>query len=265
MSNIINNHKDIYTAYLSWKNPNKLKNTLDTQKSIIFHTHTSVFFQEISPKDMELATQYPFINVASSNKNIGIANAFVNLADDAISLNKKYFMFIENDWEIHENANYILKYLTLAKNIIDEKNIDLIHLRHSKNPGEPLFCDIDRGTYDKNNRRKLESRFWQNPATIYPEFVQQEKIGLENWYFTISKHQNWTNNPFICSIDFLKKILSTIKQSSIFQEDNLSNTQKYRGLEDTISGFDNWHKHNYKIAASNRGLFTHMGDRKRKH
>lgn len=257
MNNIKPNFNEIYTAYLSWNNPDKLQETLLTQKSIVHHTSPTFFFQACSNKDMLLAQKYPNANVLHSSKNIGIANAFCRLAKDAIYKQKKYFLFIENDMQVIEQANTVLKLLKTSMDVIDTGDADLIQLRHSQQPGEPLFCDVDRGRYDINNRRKLESRFWQNPAEVYPEHVHTKNIDGIAWFFTTSKQQNWTNNPYICSISLLKKILK------ILENEDLENVKKYSGLEDTLAGFMNWHRYEHKIAATNKGLFTHCGDRKR--
>jgi len=248
--------KKINSAYLSWKDTKKLATTISTHKILLHHTYPSVFFQEPSDQDFDLAKKHN-IKTISSRENIGIANAFIQLVNYAINQKLEYFIFLQNDFEITENANKSLKFISTCIDIIDSGKADLIHMLSANNPGSPMWCWKDRGIVDKNSRRKLESRFWQNPANVYPEQIKQEKIGVDTWYFTDSKNQNWTNMPCICRTQFLKDfVLPTLEQNK--------EANHYSGFEKVMAGFLPWHRHLHKIAASSSGIFTHCGHRKNK-
>lgn len=250
--------KKINTAYLSWKNIKKISETLNANRLLNYYTTPTIFFQEASEQDLELANQKN-IQAIPCDQNIGTTFAFSELVSFAISENLEYFIYLENDWQLCENPNKAIKYLNVCLDLIDSGKADIVHLRNSKNPGSPLYCSGDRDIIDPNSRRKLEARFFRNPSDTYPEFVNSEIIDNNIWFFTTSKHQNWSAAPILCKTEFLvSNVLPMMKETK-------QDLDKHTGLEDMMIGYHPWHKHEYKIAASNNGLFTHCGGKKSKH
>lgn len=259
---------NITIGYLSWKRHNVLNQTLKSHYDnglfdLIKKENRIIYFQEIHDVDTKIANQYN-CSCIGSKKNIGILNAFIELVDNCKT---EYFIFCENDFMLVEDKNTVEKTFIDSIKIMLNNKADIIRLRHTKNPGEPLYSRPEN--YEdwirqdqQNFPYKLESASWlKNPNQFYGGLFE-EYNGNYNWYITTIEHQNWSNNIFICKTSYLKNIVIPLIKYFVNKND------KYSGLEDALKKYK---KHigkdknlnklieryvNTKIASA-EGLFTH--------
>ena len=260
---------EITIGYLSWRRHNILEQTLKSHQenglfNIIPPQNRIIFFQEISEKDKQIADKY-CLNTLGNKKNIGILNAFIELVENCKT---KYFIFCENDWLLIENKHICTNLLGDCIKILNSNKKNIIKLRHTKNPGKPLYSrpnDVDKWLNGKyhGSPYKLESLSWlDDPNKYYKSGVLNEIQYNYKWYSTTLEHQRWSNNIFIANTEFLKK---TILPMMI----NFKNTDNYLGLEDVLINYHkilgkderaDKHINEYKTLrlVAGMGLFTHQ-------
>lgn len=235
----------ISIGILSWRSNKTLRNTLDSYiKNGLFDIIDNVilFFQEISDEDRKLAKEYniPFI---STDKNIGIGNAFVKLIEASKENN---ILLLEHDWELTEDIK--TTFIELKKSIeLLNNGYDCIRLRNVENPGYPLYSqNVYQGNelnhydpiIDLTSPHLFECRHWiKNIDEVFPDKIQKES----DYFVTTSRWSNFTNNPCIYKKDFYLEIIDSFKDKS-------------KLLENDISYW--WSRQNFKIAWR-KGLFTH--------
>jgi hypothetical protein len=233
----------ISIGILSWNSGQVLVDTLTT-----FHNNglfdmvndVTILFQEFNEQDYQIAKHFG-LNIIGMNSNIGIGKAFIKLTENAQS---NYVLVLEHDWNLIEDRNTTHERLQRSISAI-EMGMDVVRLRHRKNPGHPHFSFQYRGReleyYDKEiectSPHLLDSVHWCEPDIQFPEQIKKS----EDMFWTTSRYGNWTNNPCLYKKEFYLDIVRPFAGEGI-------------GLEGNISKW--WAQENYKVG-HNEGLFMH--------
>jgi hypothetical protein len=269
MENLVaDDMNSITIGYLSWNRHDILIQTLESHMrnslfNIIKPENRLIFFQNISEKDINIANKYECKYFGDSN-NIGILNGFIKLVEKCET---EYFIFSENDWLLIEDNNIVRETLQDCIYMLKNNRTDVIRLRSSKNPGNPLYSRPKNVSDWKENNvlsfhYKLESLAWlEKPNEIYNNMLEECHLN-SIWYITTLKNQSWSNNIFIAKTSYLKNIiLPLIKVFS-------NNNDLYLGLEEILINYNSYLGknteldnlillyNNTKIAGGN-GLFMH--------
>ena len=233
----------ISIGILSWHSGQVLVDTLTTYyNNGLFDmvNDVTILFQEFNEQDYQIAKHFG-LNVIGMNSNIGIGQAFIKLTENAQS---DYVLVLEHDWNLIEDKETTYKTLSQSISAI-EMGLDVVRLRHRKDPGYPHFSFRHKGKeltyYDDEigctSPHLLDSLHWCEPDVEFPE--QIKKIG--DMFYTTSRYGNWTNNPCLYKKEFYLKTVKPFAGEGI-------------GLEGNISKW--WAQQNYKVG-HNEGLFKH--------
>ena len=233
----------ISIGILSWHSGQVLVDTL-----ITYHNNglfdmvndVTILFQEVTPQDIQIASHFG-IDCIGLQKNIGIGQAFIKLTENAKS---DYVLVLEHDWNLIEDAQTTHNTLKRSYQAI-EMGLDVVRLRHRKNPGNPHFSFRHRGQeltyYDDEigaqSPHLLDSLHWLDPSVEFPDLIKKS----EDMFWTTSRYGNWTNNPCLYKKQFY---LDTVKQ---FAGDGIA-------LEGNIGKW--WVQQEFKVG-HNEGLFMH--------
>ena len=233
----------ISIGILSWNSGQVLVDTLTTYyNNGLFDivNDVTILFQEASMQDVEIARHFGLDFIALQT-NIGIGKGFLKLTHNAQS---DYVLVLEHDWNLIEDKE--TTYNTLKRSVSAiEMGMDVVRLRHRKNPGNPHFSFRHRGKeltyYDDEigctSPHLLDSLHWCEPHIEFSEQIKKS----EDMFWTTSRYGNWTNNPCLYKKQFY---LDTVRQ---FAGDGIA-------LEGNISKW--WAQQQYKVG-HNEGLFTH--------
>jgi hypothetical protein len=233
----------ISIGILSWNSGQVLVDTLTTYyNNGLFDivNDVTILFQEASMQDVEIARHFG-LDFIALQKNIGIGKGFLKLTDNAQS---DYVLVLEHDWNLIEDEE--TTYNTLKRSVSAiEMGMDVVRLRHRKNPGNPHFSFRHKGKeltyYDDEigctSPHLLDSLHWCEPHIEFPEQIKKS----EDMFWTTSRYGNWTNNPCLYKKQFY---LDTVRQ---FAGDGIA-------LEGNISKW--WAQQQYKVG-HNEGLFMH--------
>jgi hypothetical protein len=233
----------ISIGILSWNSGQVLVDTLTTYyNNGLFDivNDTTILFQQFSMQDYEIAKHFG-LDFIGETTNIGIGQAFIRLTENAQS---DYVLVLEHDWNLIEDMETTYQTLERSYKAI-EMGLDVVRLRHRKNPGYPHFSFRHQGKeltyYDDEigctSPHLLDSLHWCEPDIEFPEFIKKS----EDMFHTTSRYGNWTNNPCLYKKQFY---LDTVKP---FAGDGIS-------LEGNISKW--WAEQQYNVG-HNEGLFTH--------
>ena len=229
---------------LAWNNTKTLEKTLSTYLDngiLDIVEDITIFFQEITDKDIALAEKYN-IKYIGSPENIGIAEGFISLAKNA---KQKYILLLEHDWNLLENKEITYQRLKSGLELISERKADVVRYRHRKNPGYPHYSFSFKGKeleyYDEWHKctspHLLDSLHWLDPSEQFPD-----KITKDGEYFiTTSRYGNWTNNPAIYKKQFYLDVVIPLNSKGINLEKNIAEW---------------WPRQNF-IIAHGEGLFSH--------
>jgi len=238
---------EITIGILSWRSHLTLINTLDSFKNggLLDLTKVVIYFQEISDKDIEIATRYG-VKYFGSTVNTGIIGGFYELL---VRCETKYFIFCENDFELVHDKDETSAVLRDCQNLLDNYQVDKINLRDRKQYGEPLFSkpkeEIGTFRLGMGYPYKIESLYFvDKPEDMFPGVFNIVNLDYQ-WYICDSVHQKWSNNVFISKTDWLKSKLLSLIQT------NLTNKSSFMMEELIISSLKD-----YKIC-SGIGLFKH--------
>lgn len=228
---------------LSWNNVKTLKNTLESYKKnrlLEMSDDITILFQEISDEDLKLAQKYQ-IKTLRLKENVGIGKGISQLIDNT---KNDIILFLENDWELIENAKETYSQLYSGLQMLDN-GYDVVRYRSRKNPGYPVHSMAHKGNelnyYDTWHKvtspHLLESLYWLDPAESFPDKIQKK----DTYFVTTSRWANWTNNPFLLRKEFYASNIREIALSSEHFERDIAEW---------------WVKQNFKIAQG-EGLFMH--------
>jgi hypothetical protein len=233
----------ISIGILSWNSGQVLVDTLTT-----YHNNglfdmvddITILFQEFNEQDYQIAKHFG-LNVIGMNSNIGIGRAFIKLTENA---KEEYVLVLEHDWNLIEDKETTYNTLKRSYQAI-EMGLDVVRLRHRKNPGYPHFSFRHQGKeltyYDDEigctSPHLLDSLHWCEADIEFPQQIKKS----EDMFHTTSRYGNWTNNPCLYKKQFY---LDTVRQ---FAGDGIA-------LEGNISKW--WAQQQFKVG-HNEGLFMH--------
>ena len=248
---LIGTNPTLALCMLSWKDPQTLLQTLksyDDNGLLAYANQKIIFFNEISAEDVQIAQKYNF-KIIGDAQNRGIAHAFNVLANTATA---DLFLFLEDDWTLIENQHEMKLQLDAAKKLLMECIVDVVRLRHRRNPGYPLYTSwFKNHELEKGFAHLLDCIHWiEHPEEKFPAYIQKLSNG-PLLYITTAKNGNHTNNPSIYRREWL---LETIIPKLIL------GTQQPHDLEKELITW--WSQQNFIIAQGN-GLFTHSRPYKR--
>lgn len=185
-------------AVLSWGYHETLINSLESYRKFgldkLFDEKV-IFFQEYSKRDKEIATEYGY-EAFGSPENIGIAEAYKLLAAYASG---EFFLFLENDWLLLEEAEPAI----LEGQFLLDGAVDLVRYRHRDNPGNPLWTRQFQGREYERPTHLLDAIHWEPNMEKFPE-IYKTTVGEHDWYICSSKNANWTNNPHMARLEFIR-------------------------------------------------------------
>jgi len=233
---------DIGIAMITWRKPKTLLNTLESYRKnglLNWIQQKVIVLQDSHPEEHEIATQFGFETIESTN--LGIGCGIIRATE---GLKTKYVLILENDWFL--NSTDFNNQLFHPSNLIAQGKIDCYRLRHRKKPGHPLWSMIAfKGKELSAPQMLLDCVHWiENPEKEFPEQITKiTKIVRHPIYNTTAEFANYTNNP--CLYDrnwFLEKMSPHFEHS------------KGRDNEVEIS---EWWRHQHFIIGQGDGLFTH--------
>ena len=233
----------ISIGILSWHSGQVLVDTLTTyHNNGLFDmvNDVTILFQEASMQDIEIARHFG-LDFIALQKNIGIGQAFIKLTENA---QQNYVLVLEHDWNLIEDKDTTYNTLDRSYKAI-EMGMDVVRLRHRKNPGNPHFSFKYIGKeltyYDDEigatSPHLLDSVHWCEPDIEFGDYIKKS----EDMFWTTSRYGNWTNNPCLYKKQFY---LDTVKQ---FAGDGIA-------LEGNIGKW--WVQQEFKVG-HNEGLFMH--------
>lgn len=195
---------------LSYKSPKTLINTLTSYKNnglLDLCKDFIIFFQAISQKDKEIADQFGLPYYGWSENMVPFDWRIKQAVD---TINTKYMLFLENDWDLIEDKGQTEKQLLEAINLIESKKADVVRFRHRKNPGAPLYSWLQWGLREKLLWHKAKTHlmecvhWYKNPEQMFSEYIKKEG----EYFFTDCRSVNYTNNPCLYETETFKSKLS---------------------------------------------------------
>ena len=237
------NKLPISVGILAWNSGQVLVDTLTTYyNNGLFDmvNDTTILFQEASMQDIEIARHFG-LDFFALQKNIGIGKAFKRLTQNSQS---DYILILEHDWNLIEDRETTYNTLKRSYQAI-EMGMDVVRLRHRKNPGHPLFSIQYKGReltyYDDwhecQSPHLLDSIHWCDADIEFPEFIKK----TEDMFWTTSRYGNWTNNPCLYKKQFYLDVIEPFMGEGI-------------DLERKIAYW--WPRQDFKVG-HNEGLFKH--------
>ena len=243
MSNNTTNKLPISIGILAWHSGQVLVDTLTTyyQNGLLDMVNdVTILFQEVTEEDVKIASHFG-IDCIGLQQNIGIGKAFKRLTENAQT---DYVLILEHDWNLIEDET--TTYDTLLRSIkAIELGLDVVRLRHRKDPGHPHFSFQYKGrelTYyddwhEVTSPHLLDSVHWCEPDIEFPEQIKKS----EDMFHTTSRYGNWTNNPCLYKKQFYLDVVKPFAGSGIALEGNIGKW---------------WVQQNFKVG-HNEGLFMH--------
>ncbi len=208
----MNNTLPISVGILAWHSGQVLVDTLTTYYEnglLNMVNDVTILFQEVTEEDVKIASHFG-IDYIGLEENIGIGKAFKQLTETAKT---DYVLILEHDWNLIENRE--TTYTILDKSITAlELGLDVVRLRHRKNPGHPHFSFQYKGReleyYDDwheiTSPHLLDSIHWCEPDIEFPEQIKKS----EDMFHTTSRYGNWTNNPCLYKKEFYLTVVCQI-------------------------------------------------------
>ena len=237
------NKLPISIGILSWYSGQVLVDTLTTYyNNGLFDIvdDVTILFQEFNEQDYQIAKHFG-LNVIGMNSNIGIGKAFIKLTENA---KNDYVLVLEHDWNLIEDKETTHNTLKRSISAI-EMGMDVVRLRHRKNPGYPHFSFRHKGeelTYfdeeiGATSPHLLDSIHWCDADIEFSEQIKKS----EDMFWTTSRYGNWTNNPCLYKKQFYLDVVKPFAGDGIALEGNIGRW---------------WVQQEYKVG-HNEGLFMH--------
>ena len=233
----------ISIGILSWHSGQVLVDTLTTYHNnglFDIANDVTILFQEATMQDVEIARHFG-LDFMALQSNIGIGKAFIRLTENSQS---NYVLELEHDWNLIKNTEITHNPLKRSISAI-EMGMDVVRLRHRKNPGNPHFSFRYIGKeltyYDDEigctSPHLLDSVHWCEPDVEFGDFIKKS----EDMFWTTSRYGNWTNNPCLYKKQFYLDVVRPFAGEGIALEGNISKW---------------WAQQKYKVG-HNEGLFMH--------
>ncbi len=189
---------------LSWGLPATLWKTLSSfRRHRLFERADEclIYFNEMTALDQSIARHFG-IRSLGSPENIGIGRALTALVTEARG---DTFLFLENDWELVEDAAVTGARLTRSLALLASNEVQLVRLRHRVRHGMPLFQTQCVGQEESAPPFLLDTQHWiDDPAARFPGRVSKRRIEGEDWFFSAARFANFTNNPCLYPTAFLR-------------------------------------------------------------
>ena len=214
----------ISIGILAWNSGQVLVDTLTTYyENGLFDmvNDVTILFQEASMQDIEIARHFG-LDFFALQKNIGIGQAFIKLTQNA---QQKYVLVLEHDWNLIEDKQTTYDTLKRSYQAL-ETGMDVVRLRHRKQPGNPHFSFRNIGKeltyYDDEigctSPHLLDSLHWCEPHIEFPDLIKK----WDDMFWTTSRYGNWTNNPCLYKKQFYLDIVKQFAGDGIALEGNIS-------------------------------------------
>lgn len=261
---------------LSWKGYDALRPTLtrlnESGVSDLFDERF-IFFPEIDDEAREIAKAHMF-DCTGSPENLGIFGGFQALAK---AMSSDTILLLENDLQMIEPLEEAERQLHAAFDLIENEAVQVVCLRHSKEPGD--FS----GAYEKYRRyfpapnagitARIQSQLLQafrpgkgrrlighapyvedNPEDRFHEITRDDDTGF--WIMSAA-HKNWTNQSIV--ID--RKFYTDVLMDYVERADTTRRVNGFKNIEIELNS-PWWREKPWKVAIA-PGLFTHhrKGDR----
>ena len=225
---------------VSWKSHETLRKTLESYRQaelIGLFDRAVIFFQDMDNTDRAIAQKFGI--EAIGGPNVGIAEG---MRQHALHMNTDFVLFMENDCPLVENIEIVKKRLSTALDLLAQKKIDIMRLRHCWHVGQgfqaiekycryfPIknmnprlqylgeFGDLTKDTFKRFLNRTLRPGRAKNvcgrsvylekePHLLFPELIKKVETD-EDLYIVDSSCLNWTNQSVLCSAGlFLNKLM----------------------------------------------------------
>ncbi len=233
----------ISIGILSWHSGQVLVDTLTTYyNNGLFDIvdDVTILFQEFNEQDYQIAKHFG-LDIIGMSSNIGIGKGFIKLTQNA---KNNYVLVLEHDWNLIEDKETTYNILKRSISAI-EMGMDVVRLRHRKNPGYPHFSFRYQGQeltyYDENSQctspHLLDSLHWCEPDIQFPEYIKKS----EDMFWATSRYGNWTNNPCLYKKEFYLNVVNRFAGDGIALEGNIAKW---------------WAEQTFKVG-HNEGLFMH--------
>mgnify|MGYP000311727686 CR=1 FL=1 len=238
---------------VSWNSGSTLRQTLRSyQRSNLlnFVKESLIFIQENSRSDIRAATAAG-LEYFTCPDNIGIGSALRLLLERST---QPYVLFLEHDWKMVVDEDSAYMHMHEAVEMLSERSIDLVRLRHRTNPGFPLHS---QRLYEGQELRVFDptSQSWyphllgcvhwvDDPVKAFPQHIH--RVG--SFFVASAEHANWTNNPFITRREVVSKTLDAIP----------------RGNSEIETDVAHWWTQQPWQVGHGQGLFTHSDLRPKK-
>ncbi len=232
---------DLTIAVLSWRQPKTLRNTLNSYRRnglLDMVRQKLIFFNQVTSEDLKIAEEYGFEVIANKN-NIGIGLPYQQLLQRATS---KYFMFLENDFMLIEDAQTTAQRLQQAVDLL-ENGVDAVRFRHRYHYGDPsnYLRNVWSGKLDKNIPTLEWISLYADPSLL-TDVIQKQELPGQDVFITTSQYGHYTNNPCMYKREFISKLILPVKFNN------------HDVIENNICEL--WDKGNFCVAAGT-GLFKH--------
>lgn len=232
---------DLTIAVLSWRQPKTLRNTLESYRRnglLDMVKQKLIFFNQVTSEDLKIAEEYGFEVIADKN-NIGIGLPYQQLLQRATS---KYFMFLENDFMLIEEAQTTAQRLQQAVDLL-ENGVDAVRFRHRYHYGDPsnYLRNVWSGKLDKTIPTLEWISLYEDPSLL-TDVIQKQELPGQDVFITTSQYGHYTNNPCMYKREFISKLILPVKFC------------RHDVIENNISEL--WDRGNFRVAAGT-GLFKH--------
>ncbi|OPZ76295.1 MAG: hypothetical protein BWY78_01412 [Alphaproteobacteria bacterium ADurb.Bin438] len=269
---------NIGIAILSWKAPQTLDATLASyQKANLFSHFKEVVVNlvEARDEDIEIAKKYG-LKYVTYDKNLGILGG-MEAAINSVSTD--YVFYLENDLPLIENEEEVVKQFSLGIEALENKTIDVMHLRSRFNPGvgygmqkytryydivdmdenfnqqdtiskDPTYLKILRRIFYPTKAKRMISGCLfveKNPEKLFPKYISRYK----DIFVIDSEILPWTNQSFLIKKDFMNSLFQYAKAHPTSRKVN-----NFLTFERELNS-KWWKKQHYKMGFG-KGLFTHQ-------
>lgn len=229
---------------LSMRAPKTLRNTLQSYVDgglFDICDDVIIYFNSVTQTDLDIAEEFGITHILSSEDNIGIGKAFEQLV---LAAKHDNICILEDDWVLIEDKETIKEVMIDSCDMLDTNQFDFIRLRHSENPGDPLYTRQFAEKEYKSFEHLLDAIHWHGVtlAIRFPDKIKYEDTEHTEFMYCDSYYGNHTNNPFMCTRKFY-----------------LDNIAPYSGVGNALEGQirEPWRKAGYRVAHNIPGLFTH--------
>lgn len=274
------NNVTIGVGILSWKSHKTLEKSLQSYEKVgfkDFFDEVKIIFQEVSDDDKKLAEKYGY-DYVGLEQNVGIQRGHRSIYEN---LSTDYVLVLENDNPVIESRDIMYERLYEAINLLNNKTIDIMRLRHRWNFGEGFSLDKYLNFFDVNQLHEKYNYLEIKEASVfekiyksinrvlrpdktqrlagyslycekYPEkvFPNEIKKIKDELFLVDSSIMTWTNQSVLLSRELYGYLLD-------YADANPS-SRAANGFQDLEKPLNSkwWRDQNYKIGVG-EGIFSH--------